>query len=370
MATIYEQELTKAQDQLAKQYGAAQTAEQRALIGTTQNQLSQGYNGYQSAYADRIGQQIDKIGGTNPYSYGQQTAYQQALDDVLNQPEFTWNKDEDPNYAAYRKMYLREGDRAAASTLAKAAAQTGGVPSSYAVSAANQANNYYAAQLADRVPTLWQMALEQYNDAYGKKKDRLNALEGDRSFDYGTYLDQLQQDQNYLSALQKQDSFDYSAYLDQVQREMQEDQIRREQQQQSFANALALYQALGYATPEIAATLGIPAGSRLYTGSSGGSRSSGSRSSGGSSGSGAEETLESRGPWFQTLRDAAYRAQNTSAGTPDALVYGRGGNGEPDKGFLYAYQNGLITADDYAELVRMFGEMNNQETYLKDAGLA
>lgn len=77
-------------------------------------------------------------------------------------PSFDYDPEQDPRMAAYRKTYLREAERAREDTLAKAAAATGGIPSSYAVGAADQAGNYFTAQLTDKIPEL-------YNDAYNQQ---------------------------------------------------------------------------------------------------------------------------------------------------------------------------------------------------------
>ena len=70
---------------------------------------------------------------------------------------------------AYAKQYRREGDRAAADVLGQYAGLNGGALPSYAQSAASQQRNYYAAQLADRVP-------EIYDALRSERAGRLSAL--------------------------------------------------------------------------------------------------------------------------------------------------------------------------------------------------
>ncbi len=70
---------------------------------------------------------------------------------------------------AYAKQYRREGDRAAADVLGQYAGLNGGALPSYAQSAASQQRNYYASQLADRVP-------EIYDALRSERAGRLSAL--------------------------------------------------------------------------------------------------------------------------------------------------------------------------------------------------
>ena len=231
----------------------ATTEEQRLLATEAANQLLKNYgiygtgDTYATSFGTQIGETMDKINNYGSFEYGQQNAYQQLLSSVANPGQFSYDPSEDAAFQAYRKAYLREGERASANALAQASAASGGVPSSYAVSAAQQAGNYYSGQLADMLPTLEQNAYQRYLDDYNQKLSGLSALQTDRSFDYDNWLNQYNMLQNSLGNLQTQDATDYQRYLDQ-----------QTQAQQKFQNALTLYQLLGYATPEIAEILGLP----------------------------------------------------------------------------------------------------------------
>ena len=64
------------------------------------------------------------------------------LNEILNREDFSYDAMNDPLYQQYAAMYQREGDRAMKETLAEAAAGAGGM-NTYAITAAQQANNYY-----------------------------------------------------------------------------------------------------------------------------------------------------------------------------------------------------------------------------------
>ena len=119
---------------LKRDYGNAQTDEQRLLINEAANQL-------RGSYAPQ--QRNAAVGGV--YNNG-------------SMRDFTYNAREDPVYQDYRKQYLREGDRATANALGQASAASAGRPSSYAVTAATQAGDYYATQLTDKIPDLYNQA--------------------------------------------------------------------------------------------------------------------------------------------------------------------------------------------------------------------
>lgn len=83
---------------------------------------------------------------------------QDLLKQILNREEFSYDPERDQLYSQYRKQYTREGDRAQQNAIGAAAAASGGIPSSYAATAAAQAGDYYAAQMTDKIPELYQLA--------------------------------------------------------------------------------------------------------------------------------------------------------------------------------------------------------------------
>ena len=72
-----------------------------------------------------------------------------------------------------------------------AAAASGGIPSSYASTAAGQAGNYYNAQLTDKIPELYQLASNQYLNDYQMDLSDLGVVQGQEATDSGRYQDQL-----------------------------------------------------------------------------------------------------------------------------------------------------------------------------------
>ncbi|MBQ8004461.1 MAG: hypothetical protein IJ299_05145, partial [Oscillospiraceae bacterium] len=71
---------------------------------------------------------------------------------LRNYKEFSYNPETDPMYAALSAQYTRNGQRAMQDTTAQLAARTGGLASSYAATAGNQAYANYMSELGDRIP--------------------------------------------------------------------------------------------------------------------------------------------------------------------------------------------------------------------------
>lgn len=180
--------------------------------------------------------------------------YGSALDDMLNKiltrEDFSYNPEEDQLYKYYQDMYRREGDRAMSNTLAEVASGAGGM-NSYAITAAQQANNYYNSQMADKVPELYQLAYQMYLDdkasmvedlgllqqmdstQYNRYRDTMSDWRGDRDFVYGQYRDEMgdwQWETNFnygvsqdnINNAWKEKEWDYGVSNDQYNREQAE----------------------------------------------------------------------------------------------------------------------------------------------------
>ena len=301
----------------------ATTPEAKLLANEAANQLRSSYGGYTGGkygadyisdgkIPNQIDSVLDKINGFGSFnfdqerpSYENQYAEQQQalLDAIINRPDFSWSKEDDPQWSSYKKSYLREGDRATANALGQAAAASGGRPSTAALTAATQAGDYYATQLNDIIPTLYQQAYDRYLNEYNMSLQDLNAVNTQEQLDYTKYLDQLGQFntnrnfafnqylsdfdilQDKLSALQGQDSVDFDRYWNgqQLQRE---DAMAQQQLAQGQVDAILsaggspsadLVGASGYTTEYVQA-LQAAYQRQLAARSGSGGSSSGSRS--------------------------------------------------------------------------------------------
>lgn len=171
---------------------------------------------YTNNYAGDIAALYEQQKNYGSYDYGiPQPEYtnrydatiQDLLGQIVNREEFSYDPATDLLYGQYRKQYAREGQRATADALGAAAAASGGIASSYANTAAAQAGNYYAAQMTDKIPELYQLAYNKYLSDYNMKLSDLGAVQGAEQSDYDKFLNELQQ-------YNTNRTFDYNAWLD------------------------------------------------------------------------------------------------------------------------------------------------------------
>jgi hypothetical protein len=164
-----------------------------------------------------------------PSYYNQyDTQTKKELAEVLNRAPFSYDAASDPAYQQYLKTYLREGDNAMRDVLAQTSRNSAGLPSSYAVSAASQARNNYAAQASDKLPEMLEAAYAKYlqEDAlnrsdvglvnqqeqydFSKFLTELGQWNTDRSFDYGVFSDQFNRVNQALNQSQNLSNTEYS----------------------------------------------------------------------------------------------------------------------------------------------------------------
>lgn len=199
---------------------------------------------YENQYAGDIADLWEQQKNYGSYDYGEAApVYNNRYDDtiqdliqgILNREDFSYDPATDPLYQNYRKQYTREGQRATADTLGQAAAASGGIPSSYATTAAAQAGNYYAAQMTDKIPELYQLAYNQYMNDYNMQLSDLGVVQGaeqsdydkylnelnqyntDRAFDYNAWLDEYNMTKDQLQTAQGLEQLDYTKYLNELQ---------------------------------------------------------------------------------------------------------------------------------------------------------
>lgn len=129
--------------------------------------------------------------GTAAYDDPWETAVQAQIRSLENR-KFEWSPETDPMVKYYEDAYRREGERAMQDTLGALAAMTGGNASSYASAAAAQQRNYYAQQLTDKYPELYQQAYENFLAEYDRDYKMFDAYSKLSDTDYGRWYDKQQ----------------------------------------------------------------------------------------------------------------------------------------------------------------------------------
>lgn len=160
----------------------------------------------------------------------------EALQKVLNRDKFQYDINGDALYQQYKDRYIQQGKQAMMDTVGQAAALTGGYGNSYAQKAGQQAYQGYLQGLNDKVPELYQMALERYNQEGADLLNKYGLMSDQYAKEYSRYRDSVgdwRAQRDYLATLYNNErSFDYTGYRDRV---------ADEQWQKEFEEALRQY---------------------------------------------------------------------------------------------------------------------------------
>ena len=163
------------------------------------------------------------------FSYSMQAGWDDIMNQILNRGKFSYDLNGDALYQQYKDQYTTQGKMAMMDTMGKAQAATGGYGNSYAQSVGQQAYQGYLQQLNDKVPELYQLALDQYNregeDLYNKY-----ALHADKyAQEYGKHRDAAtdwQTERGYLT--------EDARYTGENEYKMYRDGVSNEQWKQTF----------------------------------------------------------------------------------------------------------------------------------------
>lgn len=172
------------------------------------------------------------------------------LNNILNRKDFQYDVNADPLFQQYRDQYIRNGQLAMRDTMGQAAQLTGGYGNSYAQQAGQQAYNGYMQGLTDKIPELFKLAMQAYNNKTNDMTNRYSLMGTQEGKEYSRYQDGMNAYNTELERLQNlyntERSYDYGQYRDSV-----------TDAQQRWANAWAMFQS-GKDTPEIREILGLP----------------------------------------------------------------------------------------------------------------
>ena len=240
----------------------------------------------QYAYDDVYDAAVRYIRGSD-FSYAEsmpkyRDSYSDDISELIREirsiRDFEYNPDEDELYKYYQEQYKREGKRAMEDLLGELSANTGGIASSYAATAAAQSLDYYNQKMTDMIPELYTKAFDKYLEELGIKEKQLSILGDLSDKEYSKYLDSLKQ-------YNTEREFQYDAYIDSLeneyrQREEERDILRDErdyelqtkkledsrqeslykEEQDKIDNALLKWKQSGILDKEGAEILGLPEG--------------------------------------------------------------------------------------------------------------
>ena len=145
-----------------------------------------------------------------------QTSLNETLDKILNREKFNYDLNGDALYQQYKDQYVMQGQKSMMDTMGQAQAMTGGYGNSYAQTAGQQTYQGYLQQLNDKVPELYQLALNKYQMEGDALMNQYGLMADQEEKDYGRYRDKVSEWQSEVDRLQSQYNaerdYDYSKY--------------------------------------------------------------------------------------------------------------------------------------------------------------
>ena len=160
-------------------------------------QLSQKPGEYQSSWQDQINE---------------------TLQQILNREKFSYDLNADALYQQYKDQYTTQGKMAMMDTMGQAQAMTGGYGNSYAQSVGQQAYQGYLQELNNKIPELYQLALNKYQMEGDALTDQYALLAQQENQDYGRYRDQMgdwQTERDFLTdRYDTERDYDYGKWAD------------------------------------------------------------------------------------------------------------------------------------------------------------
>lgn len=143
-----------------------------------------------------------------------------VIDKIMNREDFKYDLNGDAFYQQYKDQYTQQGKMAMMDTMGQAAALTGGYGSSYAQNVGQQAYQGYLQNLNDKIPELYQLALDTYQREGDNLYQQYSMLSDRDNQEYSRYQDQrdfdYQKGRDAVSDSQWQQTFDYGKDRDAV----------------------------------------------------------------------------------------------------------------------------------------------------------
>lgn len=168
------------------------------------------------------------------FTYDEDGSISAMREQIMSRQPFSYDYQKDPLWSQYKKQYTREADRSAADALGKAAVMTGGMPSTAAIAASQQAGDYQMSKMTDKIPELRHLAYSMYMDDVAEDYNKLamltdaedgryNRYLAQRDYEYGLSRDAVA-DQRYADELayaRQRDAIEDARYADELAYERQ-----------------------------------------------------------------------------------------------------------------------------------------------------
>lgn len=192
------------------------TVKKKDELDFQQNQTSQKTVPAQSNTVQQAQNTLQQLSGRN-YQSQWQPQINTMMDQYLNRDKFSYDVNADALYQQLKDQYALMGQQAMMDTMGQASALTGGYGNSYAQGVGQQAYQGYMQQLNDKIPDLYQLALNRYMTEGSQMLDNMNLMMQQDSIDYGRYRDQMaDQDDAYNKLVALMTGYGYAPTADEM----------------------------------------------------------------------------------------------------------------------------------------------------------
>ena len=171
----------------------------------------------------KLAEELTAFDGQKPENWAGGTygdSMKDAMQKVLNRDKFLYDLNGDALYQQYKDRYIQQGKQAMMDTMGQASALTGGYGNSYAQQAGQQTYQGYLQGLNDKVPELYRLALDRYNQEGTDLLNKYGLLSDQYDKEYSRYREDVSDwraQRDYLATLYNNErSFDYTGYRDRV----------------------------------------------------------------------------------------------------------------------------------------------------------
>ena len=150
-------------------------------------------NNYERSDAIRLARdKLEKINKEKPTYTPQYTDQLKEITEKINNREkFSYDLNGDALYQQYKDQATREGEAAMEDAIGRASAMTGGFGNSYAQTVGQQAYQEHFDALNDKIPELFQLALDKYDRERSELYDRYSLLSAQEQRDYNRHRDEV-----------------------------------------------------------------------------------------------------------------------------------------------------------------------------------
>ena len=124
------------------------------------------------------------------FTFSENEWLKDVKDRINNYGDFSYDVNSDALYQQLAEQYMRNGKIAMQDAMGQAAAMTGGYGNSYADTVGNQTYLSYMQELNDKIPELYQLALDRYTMGKQDLYDKYGLLLSEYEREYGLYSDE------------------------------------------------------------------------------------------------------------------------------------------------------------------------------------